>query len=238
MGEIPLMTPQGTFVINGAERVVVSQLHRSPGISSSPRMHLNGKVLFVPHHPRSRLLGGSAVRHERPPLRLPRSSETPSEIPRHHFSARARLRLGRRNHQALLQRSRSSSSAENHRGRRSPPSSSPTCAMGRSLWRAPLSRSPRRPSARFFGLGVKDVQVVDTKADDTVIKALKKDPAHDEEEALKDIYRRLRPGDPPTVPNAGFASAVPRPDVCSRHRCRNSFLLARLPADMRKSHAS
>ena len=32
MGEIPLMTPSGTFVINGAERVVVSQLHRSPGI--------------------------------------------------------------------------------------------------------------------------------------------------------------------------------------------------------------
>ena len=32
MGEIPLMTHQGTFVINGAERVVVSQLHRSPGI--------------------------------------------------------------------------------------------------------------------------------------------------------------------------------------------------------------
>ena len=31
MGELPLMTPQGTFVINGAERVVVSQLHRSPG---------------------------------------------------------------------------------------------------------------------------------------------------------------------------------------------------------------
>jgi DNA-directed RNA polymerase subunit beta len=31
MGELPLMTPQGTFVINGAERVIVSQLHRSPG---------------------------------------------------------------------------------------------------------------------------------------------------------------------------------------------------------------
>ena len=46
------------------------------------------------------------------------------------------------------------------------------------------------------------MQVVDTKDDDTIIKALKKDPAHDEEEALKDIYRRLRPGDPPTVPNA------------------------------------
>src|SRR5207302_8177028 len=55
---------------------------------------------------------------------------------------------------------------------------------------------------QILTLGVKDVQVVDTKDDDTIIKALKKDPAHDEEEALKDIYRRLRPGDPPTVANA------------------------------------
>src|SRR3981081_3490743 len=46
MGEIPLMTPQGTFVINGAERVVVSQLHRSPGIAFESSIHLNGKVLY------------------------------------------------------------------------------------------------------------------------------------------------------------------------------------------------
>src|SRR5213595_1978134 len=46
MGEIPLMTPQGTFVINGAERVVVSQLHRSPGIAFESTIHLNGKVLY------------------------------------------------------------------------------------------------------------------------------------------------------------------------------------------------
>ena len=45
MGESPLMTPQGTFVINGAERVVVSQLHRSPGIAFESSIHLNGKVL-------------------------------------------------------------------------------------------------------------------------------------------------------------------------------------------------
>ena len=38
--------------------------------------------------------------------------------------------------------------------------------------------------------------------DDLLIKSLKKDPATNEEEALKDIYRRLRPGDPPTVANA------------------------------------
>src|SRR5207237_1171905 len=46
MGEIPLMTPSGTFVINGAERVVVSQLHRSPGIAFESSIHLNGKVLY------------------------------------------------------------------------------------------------------------------------------------------------------------------------------------------------
>src|SRR5260370_3254707 len=46
MGEIPLMTPQGTFVVNGAERVVVSQLHRSPCIAFESTVHLNGKVLY------------------------------------------------------------------------------------------------------------------------------------------------------------------------------------------------
>src|SRR2546421_388690 len=46
MGEIPLMTPQGTFVVNGAERVVVSQLHRSPGIAFERTIHINGKELF------------------------------------------------------------------------------------------------------------------------------------------------------------------------------------------------
>src|ERR1700689_2106924 len=45
MGELPLMTPQGTFVINGAERGVVSQLHRSPGIAFEGTPHPNGKLL-------------------------------------------------------------------------------------------------------------------------------------------------------------------------------------------------
>src|SRR5215468_3369769 len=46
MGELPLMTPQGTFVINGAERVIVSQLHRSPGLAFESTVHVNGKVLY------------------------------------------------------------------------------------------------------------------------------------------------------------------------------------------------
>ncbi len=49
VGELPLMTDRGTFIVNGTERVVVSQLHRSPGASFSHdkgRTHSSGKVLF------------------------------------------------------------------------------------------------------------------------------------------------------------------------------------------------
>ena len=49
MGEIPLMTPSGSFVINGTERVIVSQLHRSPGVffeHDRGKTHASGKLLF------------------------------------------------------------------------------------------------------------------------------------------------------------------------------------------------
>ena len=46
LGEIPLITNQGTFVINGAERIIISQLHRSPGIFFSETKHPSGKSLF------------------------------------------------------------------------------------------------------------------------------------------------------------------------------------------------
>ncbi|MDE7378781.1 MAG: DNA-directed RNA polymerase subunit beta [Paraprevotella sp.] len=46
LGPIPYMTPNGTFVINGAERVVVSQLHRSPGVFFGSNIHANGTQLY------------------------------------------------------------------------------------------------------------------------------------------------------------------------------------------------
>ncbi|MBQ9340423.1 MAG: DNA-directed RNA polymerase subunit beta [Paludibacteraceae bacterium] len=46
LGTIPYMTPQGTFVINGAERVIVSQLHRSPGVFFGSSIHSNGTKLY------------------------------------------------------------------------------------------------------------------------------------------------------------------------------------------------
>ena len=57
MGTIPVMTEKGTFIINGAERVIVSQLHRSPGISFEQERHPKGMMhLFLPHYSLSRKL--------------------------------------------------------------------------------------------------------------------------------------------------------------------------------------
>ena len=46
LGDIPYMTPGGTFVINGSERIIVSQLHRSPGVFFDQTMHANGTKLY------------------------------------------------------------------------------------------------------------------------------------------------------------------------------------------------
>src|SRR3984885_10329477 len=203
MGEIPLMTPQGTFVINGAERVVVSQLHRSPGICFESSLHLNGKVLFsfriIPDR-------GSWVEvqfdtNDLLYVYLDRRKR------RRKFLATTFLRaLGYGTDEEIIklfytiENLKLSESLEEEEI-----ASKLLIADVRdgeiTVARAfePLTKATIR---QIISLGVNSVQVVDTKLDDTIIKALKKDPAHDEEEALKDIYRRLRPGDPPTVPNA------------------------------------
>ena len=46
LGNVPYMPPKGTFVINGAERVIVSQLHRSPGVFFGQSVHANGTKLY------------------------------------------------------------------------------------------------------------------------------------------------------------------------------------------------
>ena len=203
MGEIPLMTPQGTFVINGAERVVVSQLHRSPGIAFESSVHLNGKVLYsfriIPD--RGSWLEVQFDTSDLLYIYLDRRKR------RRKFLATTFLRaIGYGSDEELvklfydIEQLALSDELEDE-----------TLAtkvlindvrdgeitVARAF--EPLTRSAVR---QLLDLGHSNVQVVDIKNDDTVIKAIKKDPAHDEDEALKDIYRRLRPGDPPTVANA------------------------------------
>jgi len=203
MGEIPLMTPQGTFVINGAERVVVSQLHRSPGICFESSIHLNGKVLYsfriIPDR-------GSWVEvqfdtNDLLYVYLDRRKR------RRKFLATTFLRaLGYGSDEEIIKLFYSVEKLKLSESLEEEAIATKVLITDVRDGEITVARAfevlTKATIRQIMALGIKDVQVVDTTQDDTVIKALKKDPAHDEEEALKDIYRRLRPGDPPTVPNA------------------------------------
>ena len=203
MGEIPLMTPQGTFVINGAERVVVSQLHRSPGIAFESSIHLNGKVLYsfriIPD--RGSWIEVQFDTSDLLYIYLDRRKR------RRKFLATTFLRaLGYGSDEEIiklfynietLKLSEKLGEEELATKVLIADVLDGEVTVARAF--EPLTAATVR---QIMTLGQKEVKVIDISNDDTVVKALKKDPAHDQEEALKDIYRQLRPGDPPTVANA------------------------------------
>jgi DNA-directed RNA polymerase subunit beta len=203
MGEIPLMTPSGTFVINGAERVVVSQLHRSPGICFESSLHLNGKTLYsfriIPDR-------GSWVEFQYDTNDLLYAYLDRRKRRRKILATTFLRALGHGSDEEVLKvfykfedlkLSESLDEEEIASKVLTADVRDGEITVARAF--EPLTKATIRA---ILALGVKSVKVVDTSKDDSVIKSMKKDPAHDEEEALKDIYRKLRPGDPPTIPNA------------------------------------
>src|SRR5437868_4544036 len=221
MGELPLMTPQGTFVINGAERVIVSQLHRSPGLAFEATQHPNGKILhsfriipdrgswYEAQFDTSDLLYVYLDRKKRRRKFLTttffralsfldgeskgkesqdKNRGTDEEILKLFYeiedlSVKEAEKLEDLPNKVLIQ-----DAMDEEKG----------LVVARAF--EPLSKAVVKQIAE---LGINKIKVVDTTADEgIVIKCMKKDPAKNEEEALKDIYRRLRPGDPPTAANA------------------------------------
>jgi DNA-directed RNA polymerase subunit beta len=203
MGELPLMTRRGTFVINGAERVVVSQLHRSPGVCFETSIHLNGKKLhgfrIIPD--RGSWLEVQFDTNDLLYVYLDRRRR------RRKFLATTFLRaIGFPDDESII---RQFYDVENLKLKENLDEEElgtkvvftdildGEVIIAKSY--EPLTIGVIR---QLMELGHKTIPVVDTREDDVLIKSLKKDPARDEEEALKDIYRRLRPGDPPTTANA------------------------------------
>ncbi|MBZ4655887.1 MAG: DNA-directed polymerase, beta subunit [Thermoanaerobacter sp.] len=139
MGDFPLMTEKGTFIINGAERVIVSQLVRSPGVYYEQQFDKFGKKLIsatvIPNR-------GAWLEYEEDSndivyVRIDRTRKVPITV--------------------LLR------------------------ALGYST----------------------DIQILDLLGEEEKLKAtLDKDTTKSEEEALIEIYKRLRPGEPPTVESA------------------------------------
>jgi DNA-directed RNA polymerase subunit beta len=209
MGEMPLMTKDGSFVINGAERVIVSQLHRSPGICSEQAQHPNGQTLFsvriIPDRgswievqfDSSDIMWVYMDRRRR----------------RRKFYATTFLRtFGYGTDDEIL--------ALFYEFKKLPVKQAhaaetlETLVMKDDLIdvesHAVLARryDPITPALleQIAAAGFDTIEVVDVSVDEGVlIKTLREDAKagiFSEEDALKDIYKRLRPGDPATSSNA------------------------------------
>ena len=206
MGDVPLMTRDGAFIINGAERVIVSQLHRSPGVCSEKTPHANGRdlhsVRIIPDH-------GSWIEIQ----------FDASDVMWVYLDRRRRTRkfyvttflrtLGYSSDEDILRlyyTFHTISTAD-----RWPDDELASYVLkddlidintGSVLGRRyePVTPTTVESAARA---GIPMFDVVDTSFDKgLLLKTLKMDPTHSEEEAVKDIYHRLRPGDPVTAANA------------------------------------
>ncbi|BAF58493.1 DNA-directed RNA polymerase, beta subunit/140 kD subunit [Pelotomaculum thermopropionicum SI] len=139
MGDFPLMTEKGTFIINGAERVIVSQLVRSPGVYFDETIDPSGKKLYTATIIPNR---GAWLEFE-------------TDVNDHIF-----VRIDR------------------------------------------TRKIPATVLVRALGYGTK-AQVAELfNEDKNILETLARDNTDSEEEALVEIYKRLRPGEPPTVDSA------------------------------------
>ncbi len=220
MGELPLMTPQGSFVINGAERVIVSQLHRSPGLAFEATQHANGKMLhsfrIIPD--RGSWYEAQFDTSDMLYIYLDRKKRRRKFLTTTFFRALSFLDGETKGKDAEKTRGTdddiiklfydiediSIREAEKKEDLANKVLIEDAIDPDKGVVVArafePLSKAVLKQLAE---LGMNKIRVVDTTVDDgIVVKCLKKDPTKNEEEALKDIYRRLRPGDPPTAANA------------------------------------
>ncbi len=150
MGDFPLMTDTGTFIINGAERVIVSQLVRSPGVYYGKEIDTMGNRLYestvIPNR-------GAWIELETDPnevvsVRIDRNRKLPATI-----LVRA---LGWASNESILE----------------------------LFWNGEVDEEGN------------------PKYDERLLKTLEKDTTESSEEALVEIYKKLRPGEPPTVESA------------------------------------
>jgi DNA-directed RNA polymerase subunit beta len=222
MGELPLMTPQGSFAINGAERVIVSQLHRSPGIAFEATQHPNGKMLhsfrvipdrgswYEAQFDTNDLLYVYLDRKKRRRKFLTTTlfralsfldhegKDSKKDADKHRGTDEEILKLFYDVEEITVKEAEKLEDLANKVLIEDALDEEKGLVVARAF--EPLSKAVVKQIAE---LGVKKIKVVDTSSDEgIVIKCMKKDPAKNEEEALKDIYRRLRPGDPPTAANA------------------------------------
>ena len=206
MGEMPLMTEQGSFVVNGAERVIVSQLHRSPGICFESKIHANGSTLYsfrvIPD--RGSWLEAEFDTADLIYIYLDRKRR------RRKFLATTFLRaMGYGTDEEILTLYYTFSKLS----LRTKPKAEKLAnlvlkedivdADSQTIIARKYDAITEDMAVEIKNAGYTQVETIDVTWDEGVLlKSLQKDVCMSEEDALKEIYAKLRPGDPPTVSNA------------------------------------
>ncbi len=206
MGEIPLMSERGSFIVNGAERVVVSQLHRSPGICFEQSVHTNGSLLYsfriIPDRgswlevqfDTSDLLYLYMDRKRRrrkflvPTFLRAIGYSTDEEVLSHYYTFETLDLTKKLKPEDIDMRVVKSDVVD---------------ADSQSVLARRFEPLTEELVKQMKAAGYRTADVVNVSWDGGIfLKSVERDPTKNEEEALKDIYQKLRPGDPPTVSNA------------------------------------
>ncbi len=205
MGDIPLMTERGSFIINGAERVIVSQLHRTPGICFEKSRHSSGRTLFsyrvIPDR-------GSWVEvqfdiNDLIYIYLDRRRR------RRKFLITTFLRaIGYSSDRDLLDviygiNKESITSLLKDENLNKKYTVEPIIGDEDQVIVDALTPLTVEILEELKELKIKKLDVVDTaELGLYVINCIQKETARNTEDALKEVYKRMRPGDPPNVKSA------------------------------------
>ena len=253
LGEIPVMTEDGAFVIHGAERVIVSQLHRSPGISTERQPHANGQSLLSVRIIPDR---GSWIEIMFDTNDVMWCFMDQRRRRRKFFATTLLRALGYGSDESILKLFYDFKTLET--GAKWKDADLRLLVMKDDKVdadsNAVIARryDPCTPAMmeQLAAAGIRTVEVVDVAVDNgTLIKTLREDAKigiHNEEDALKDIYKRMRPGDPPTVVNAKqmmhrlfFELAHYDLGYVGRHKINKKLgLSGQIPEELRTLHES
>ena len=209
MGTLPIMTEKGTFVINGAERVVVSQLHRSPGICFEQERHARGQVIYsfrvIPY--RGSWLEGAFDTNDLIHIYIDRKKRrrkilattfiralgysTNSDIIEEFFSTRKVRLKSEKEFVKFVGKILAQDVIDQESG----------VLFGKAGEKLTTAMLKRMLDAQVDQIRIAE----DADENSPIIKMLAKDPTDSYESALKDFYKKIRPGEPSTLANARSA---------------------------------
>lgn len=206
MGTIPVMTEKGTFIINGAERVIVSQLHRSPGISFEQEKHPKGVMIYsfriIPYRGswleasfdindfvyiyvdrkkrRRKVLATSFIRTL--------GYSTNSDVIREFFEVKKVKVKSEKDFTKLVGKILAEDVVDE---------------KAEVVFGKASEKLTTAMLKRMLNEGVSQIEIVENGDENhPIFKMLVKDTTDSYESALKDFYRKVRPGEPATLSNA------------------------------------